>query len=76
MSLSRAFTAGSDLGIPVADAKAIEATLKAAGRTAEFVIYPGAPHAFFADYRSRYRPEAARAAWERCRAWFNLYPRQ
>ncbi|HOD36300.1 MAG TPA: dienelactone hydrolase family protein [Syntrophales bacterium] len=64
---------GEDLGIPVADVKAMEAALKAAGRTAEFVIYPGAPHAFFADYRPSYRPEAAKDAWGRCLAWFNRY---
>ena len=63
----------ADLGIPVADVKEMEATLKAAGKTAEFVIYPGAPHAFFADYRPSYRAEAAKDAWARCIAWFNKY---
>ena len=63
----------ADLGIPVADVKEMEAALKAAGKTAEFVLYPGAPHAFFADYRPSYRPEAARDAWVRCVAWFNKY---
>lgn len=63
----------ADLGIPVADVKEMEATLKAAGKTAEFVIYPGAPHAFFADYRPSYRDEAAKDAWSRCVAWFNKY---
>jgi carboxymethylenebutenolidase len=62
-----------DLGIPVADVKEMEAGLKAAGKTAEFVLYPGAPHAFFADYRPSYRAEAARDAWGRCVAWFNKY---
>jgi carboxymethylenebutenolidase len=62
-----------DLGIPVADVKTLEAAMKAAGRTAEFVIYPGAPHAFFADYRPSYRAEAAKDAWGRCIAWFNRY---
>jgi len=62
-----------DLGIPLADVKEMEATLKAAGKTAEFVIYPGAPHAFFADYRPSYREEAAKDAWGRCIAWFNKY---
>jgi carboxymethylenebutenolidase len=62
-----------DLGIPVADVKAMEAALKAAGKTAEFVLYPGAPHAFFADYRPSYRPEAAKDGWGRCVAWFNRY---
>jgi carboxymethylenebutenolidase len=62
-----------DLGIPVADVKTLEAAMKEAGRTAEFVIYPGAPHAFFADYRPSYRAEAAKDAWGRCIAWFNKY---
>lgn len=62
-----------DLGIPVADVKTLESKMKAAGRTAEFVIYPGAPHAFFADYRPSYRPEAAKDAWGRCIAWFGKY---
>ena len=63
----------ADLGIPVADIKEMEAALKAAGRTAEFVIYPGAPHAFHADYRPSYRADAAKEAWARCVAWFNKY---
>jgi carboxymethylenebutenolidase len=64
---------GEDLGISVADVKEMEAALKAAGKTAEFVIYPGAPHAFYADYRPSYRAEAASDAWGRCLAWFNKY---
>jgi carboxymethylenebutenolidase len=63
----------ADLGIPVADVKEMEALLKAAHKTAEFVVYPGAPHAFFADYRPSYRPDAAKDAWSRCLAWFNKY---
>jgi carboxymethylenebutenolidase len=64
---------GADLGIPVADVKEMEAALKAAGKTAEFVIYPGAPHAFYADYRPSYRENAAKDAWGRCVTWFNKY---
>ncbi len=64
---------GEDLGIPVSDVKEMEAVLKAAGKTAEFVIYSGAPHAFFADYRPSYRAEAAKDGWGRCVAWFNKY---
>jgi carboxymethylenebutenolidase len=63
----------ADQGIPVADVKELEAALKAAGKTAEFVVYPGAPHAFNADYRQSYRPEAAKDAWARCVAWFTKY---
>jgi carboxymethylenebutenolidase len=63
----------ADLGIPVVDVKEMEAVLKAAGKTTEFVLYPGAPHAFYADYRPSYRAEAAKDAWARCIAWFNKY---
>jgi carboxymethylenebutenolidase len=51
----------------------MEAALQDAGRTAEFVVYPDAPHAFFADYRPSFRAEAARDAWQRCIVWFNRY---
>ena len=64
---------GEDLGIPIADVREMEAVLKKAGKTAEFVIYPGAPHAFYADYRPSFRPEAAADAWRRCVAWFDRY---
>ncbi len=62
-----------DLGIPVADVKEMEAALKTSGKTVEFVLYPKAPHAFFADYRPSYRAEAAKDAWGRCVAWFKKY---
>jgi carboxymethylenebutenolidase len=63
----------ADQGIPVADVKEMEAALKATGTTAEFIEYPGGPHAFHADYRPSYRPEAAKDAWARCVTWFNKY---
>jgi carboxymethylenebutenolidase len=62
---------GADMGIPVADVRELEAAIKAKGGTAEFVIYAGAPHAFFADYRPSYRPDAAKDAWSRCLAFFS-----
>jgi carboxymethylenebutenolidase len=63
----------ADLGIPVSDVKEMEVALKSTGKTAEFVIYPKAPHAFFADYRPSYRSDAAQDAWGRCIGWFNKY---
>ncbi len=62
-----------DLGIPVADVREMESALMKAGKTVEFVIYPDAPHAFHADYRPSYRPDAAKDAWRRCVAWFTRY---
>jgi len=42
----------------------------AAAKRSEFVVYPGAPHAFYADYRPSYRKDAADAGWKRSLAWF------
>jgi carboxymethylenebutenolidase len=64
---------GADQGIPVADVTEMESALKAAGKTAEFVIYSDAPHAFHADYRPSYRENSAIDGWARCLAWFNKY---
>lgn len=60
----------ADAGIPVAQIEQMEAALAAAGKTAEFKIYPGAPHGFHADYRASYRKEAAEDAWNQMQAWF------
>lgn len=64
---------GADQGIPVAQVEAFKAALLAAKKTAEFNIYPGAPHGFHADYRSSYRKDAADAAWSQAIAWFRKY---
>jgi carboxymethylenebutenolidase len=62
-----------DQGIPPDQVRQMEEKLKAAGKTAEFKIYPGAPHGFFADYRESYRKDAAEDAWTRAIAWFRTY---
>jgi carboxymethylenebutenolidase len=62
-----------DQGIPVDQVKEMEAALKAAGKTAEFKIYPGAPHGFHADYRPSYDATAAADAWRRCVAFFTKH---
>ena len=51
----------------------MEAALKADGKTAEFHLYPGAPHGFHADYRPSYRKEAAEDAWNQMIGWFKKY---
>jgi carboxymethylenebutenolidase len=63
----------ADQGIPVAQVEAMKAALQAAGKTAEFKIYPGAPHGFHADYRASYRREAAEDGWNQMQAWFKKY---
>jgi len=66
----------ADQGIPVEGVRANERKLQAHGKTAEFVIYPGAPHAFFNDTRPHiYHKEAAEDAWRRTLAWFREHLR-
>jgi carboxymethylenebutenolidase len=56
------------------DVKKFEELLKQHGNTnVETVIYPGAGHAFHADYRPSYKKEAAEDGWKRCTAWFAKY---
>jgi carboxymethylenebutenolidase len=63
----------ADTGIPVAKVEALKEALAKAGKTAEFKIYPGAPHGFHADYRASYRKEAAEDGWKAMQAWFKKY---
>jgi carboxymethylenebutenolidase len=62
----------ADQGIPAADVKAFEAELKKTNPNVEFVLYPGAPHAFFSDDRPQvYKKDAAEDGWKRCLAFFD-----
>jgi carboxymethylenebutenolidase len=63
----------ADQGIPVAQVEALKAALAEAKKTAEFKIYPGAPHGFHADYRASYRKEAAEDGWNQMQSWFRKY---
>jgi len=62
-----------DTGIPLASVDEMKSALaggNAAATRSQFVVYPGAPHAFHADYRPSYRKDAAEDGWKRCVAWF------
>jgi len=63
----------ADTGIPVASVEAMKAALAENKKTAEFKIYPGAPHGFHADYRPSYRKDAAEDAWAQMQTWFKKY---
>jgi carboxymethylenebutenolidase len=63
----------ADQGIPVATVEQMRAAIAAANKPSEIVVYPGAPHAFFADYRPSYRKETAEDGWKRMLAWFKKY---
>ena len=63
---------GEDPGIPVANVEQMKAALvngSPAARRAQFVVYPGAQHAFHADYRPSYQKGSAEDGWKRCLAW-------
>jgi len=62
----------ADSGIPLEQVRRMEQALaqgSAAAKASRIVVYPGAPHAFHADYRPSYRTEAAEDGWKRCLAW-------
>ena len=64
---------GDDSGIPQDTVDAMNAALaqgNAVAKKSEIVVYPGAPHAFHADYRPSFRKEPADDGWKRCVAWF------
>jgi carboxymethylenebutenolidase len=64
---------GADGGIPNESVERMKQALaqqgNASAKKSEIVLYPGAPHAFHADYRPSYRKEAADDGWKRCLAW-------
>ena len=62
-----------DTGIPVAAVEALRKALADNKKTAEFKIYPGAPHGFHADYRASYRKDAAEDGWDQMQAWLKKY---
>lgn len=67
--------AGADQGIPVEQARELEAACRRTAQPVEFHVYPGVPHAFFNDTRESYREAEARDAWTRTLAFFDRYLR-
>ena len=71
---------GQDGGIPLTSINQMKDVLAEAGhkgnaaaRDSEFVVYPQAPHAFHADYRSSYRKAEAEDGYRRALAWFKAH---
>jgi carboxymethylenebutenolidase len=70
----RGLYGGQDASIPPEHVEQMRAALKAAGNTtSEIIVYPDAPHAFYADYRPNYRKEAAEDGWKKMQAWFRQH---
>jgi carboxymethylenebutenolidase len=63
----------ADQGIPVDTIEKMRAAIKAAGKTAEIIVYPEGPHGFHADYRPSYRKQMADDGWKRLLEWFKKY---
>ena len=61
---------GKDTGIPLDTVEQMRDRLKSGSSKSEIIVYPDAPHAFFADYRPSYREEDAKQGWQRLQAWF------
>jgi carboxymethylenebutenolidase len=51
----------------------MRAAMKAANKPGEIVVYPDAPHAFYADYRPSYRKGPAADGWKRLQEWFKKH---
>lgn len=62
-----------DPSIPLASVEQMEARLKQAGGSSTIHVYPGAPHAFYADYRPSFRKQAAEDGFTRLKAWFRQH---
>lgn len=62
-----------DTSIPVQLVEEWRRKLTEYGKTNEFVVYPGAGHAFFNDTRPSYNAEAAADAWGRTLGWLRTH---
>ena len=70
----RGLYGGQDGSIPLDHVEQMRAALKTAGNTSsEIIVYPDAPHAFYADYRPSFRQEAAEDGWQQMQAWFKQH---
>jgi len=70
----RGLYGGQDASIPLEHVEQMRAALKTAGNTAsEIIVYPEAPHAFYADYRPNYRKDAAEDGWKQMQDWFGKH---
>jgi carboxymethylenebutenolidase len=64
---------GADPGIPQDTVDKMEGLLRTSGKEATILVYPGAPHAFHADYRPSYRKEPADDGWKRLLDWLKRH---
>ncbi|CAN1556884.1 COG0412 Dienelactone hydrolase and related enzymes [Burkholderiaceae bacterium] len=68
---------GKDTGISLETVEQMKVALAAAtgnkaAAASKFEVYPDAPHAFHADYRTTYQPGPAKDGWGKCIEWLKL----
>jgi carboxymethylenebutenolidase len=68
-----AFFGDQDPFIPMDQVEKLRAEAQKLGKQVEIVVYPGAPHGFFCNERDSYRPDAAKDAWEKVKAFFKKH---
>ncbi len=64
---------GKDTGITLDTVEQMRDRLKSSSSKSEIIVYPNAPHAFFADYRPSYREKEADDGWKRLQTWFKQH---
>ncbi|MBD2542289.1 dienelactone hydrolase family protein, partial [Coleofasciculus sp. FACHB-SPT36] len=64
---------GKDTGITLDTVEQMRDRLKFSSSKSDIIVYPNAPHAFFADYRPSYREKEAKDGWKRLQAWFKQH---
>jgi len=67
------FFGDQDAFIPNDEVAKIKTTLSNLKKSAEVVVYPGAPHGFFCNERDSYRADAAKDAWERLKTFLTRH---
>jgi carboxymethylenebutenolidase len=68
-----AFYGRLDGFIPSEQIEGMKAKLAAAGVESKIIVYPGAGHGFFADYRPDYKQAAAEASWSEATGWLKAH---
>ncbi|BAY94761.1 MULTISPECIES: dienelactone hydrolase family protein [unclassified Tolypothrix] len=64
---------GKDTGIPLDTVEKMRDRLKSSSSKSEIIVYPNAPHAFYADYRPSYQEKEAKDGWKKLQAWFKQH---
>jgi len=64
---------GKDPGISAASIQKMKDALATGTSQSEFMVYPKAGHAFYADYRPSFMPEEAKDSWKRCIEWLHAH---